>query len=77
MLALDLSANPLTEMQSYRENVFEKLAHLEALDGFDKEGDEWEVLDENEIKQDDDWFVTDNQMMGKDGYFATEETLRL
>ena len=65
LTSLDLSANPLTEMQSYRENVFEKLGQLEALDGFDKEGNEWSVMDAEELRQDDDWMITDTAMMGE------------
>lgn len=58
--SLDLSANPLTEMQSYRENVFEKLPHLEALDGFNKDGDEWSVLSVNELREDEDYWLHQN-----------------
>jgi Leucine-rich repeat len=58
--SLDLSANPLTEMQSYRENVFEKLPHLEALDGFNKDGDEWSVLDDWELREDEDYWLHHN-----------------
>ena len=44
MRTLDMSANPITEMQYYRENVFEKLTFLEALDGYDKDGSEWSLV---------------------------------
>ena len=37
---LDLSANPITEINNYRQNLFEKVPHLEALDGFDVAGSE-------------------------------------
>ena len=52
MRTLDMSANPITEMQYYRENVFEKLTFLEALDGYDKDGSEWSLQDPDELKQD-------------------------
>ena len=61
---MDLSANPLTDMQSSRDNVFEKLGHLEALDGFDKDGSEWSILDQNELRDDSD-YVHDNYFMGE------------
>ena len=50
---IDLSANPVTEMNNYRENVFEKLTTLDALDGFDKDGSEWSLqgIDEAEFKE--------------------------
>lgn len=47
-----MSANPITEMHKYRENVFEKLGgcdKLEALDGFTRENSEWSLCDQNEI----------------------------
>lgn len=37
---LDLSANPVVEIEKYRENVYEKLYNLQELDGYTKEGDE-------------------------------------
>ena len=55
LTALDLSANPLTDMQAYRENVFEKLGHLEALDGFDKDGNEWSVESGKDMREDEDY----------------------
>lgn len=76
LTAMDLSANPLTDMQSYRENVFEKLGHLEALDGFDKDGSEWSILDQNELRDDSD-YVHDNYFMGEQGSFYTKPTLQM
>ena len=37
---LDLSANPITDINNYRQNLFEKLPNLEALDGYNLEGSE-------------------------------------
>ena len=37
---LDLSANPITDINSYRQNLFEKVPLLEALDGYNREGSE-------------------------------------
>ena len=37
---LDLSANPITDMNNYRQNLFEKVPHLEGLDGYNAEGSE-------------------------------------
>lgn len=76
--SLDLSANPLTEMQSYRENVFEKLAHLEALDGFNKDGDEWSVLDEWELREDEDYWLAHNpDMEDETDLYYTTETMKM
>ena len=61
-------------MQSYRENVFEKLLSLEALDGFDKDGSEWSVVDANCYGEDGD-FVHDNDFMGEQGAMYTTPTL--
>ena len=47
---LNMSANPVTETQSYRDNVFEKLNNLDALDGYTKEGDEWSLEDREELR---------------------------
>ena len=49
-----MSANPVTETISYRENIFEKLPNLEALDGYSKDGDEWSFEDMTELRRDDD-----------------------
>lgn len=76
LTALDLSANPLTDMQAYRENVFEKLGHLEALDGFDKDGNEWSIDSGKEMREDED-YLHDNQIMGEDGFFYTTETMKM
>jgi hypothetical protein len=38
-----------------RENVFEKLGHLEALDGFDKDGNEWSVESGKDMREDEDY----------------------
>ena len=53
MRKLDMTANPLTETQYYRENVFEKLTFLEALDGYEKDGSEWSLQDIAELNQND------------------------
>lgn len=63
-------------MQAYRDNVFEKLPHLEALDGFDKDGNEWSVLDDWDMREDDD-YLHDNNLMGEQGYYYTHETLAM
>ena len=56
MKKLDLSANPITEMQYYRENVFEKLGFLRGLDGYDKSDNEWSLQDGDELNKSDDSF---------------------
>ena len=38
--SLDLSANPITDQGSYRQNLFEKVPNLAGLDGYDKSGNE-------------------------------------
>lgn len=76
LTSLDLSANPLTDIQAYRENIFEKLCHLEALDGFDKDGSEWSVFDANEIRDDSD-YVHDNEFMGEQGNFYSKITMEM
>jgi hypothetical protein len=50
-------------MHAYRENVFEKLTYLEALDGFDKDGSEWSMIDPSDLRPDSD-YVQDNDFMG-------------
>jgi acidic leucine-rich nuclear phosphoprotein 32 family protein A/C/D len=40
LINLDLSSNPVTEVQDYREALFELIPSLEVLDGLDKEGQE-------------------------------------
>lgn len=35
---LDLVANPITEISNYKQNLFEKVPHLEILDGYSKDG---------------------------------------
>lgn len=37
---LDLSANPITDMTNYRQNLFERLPNLQGLDGYNQEGSE-------------------------------------
>jgi len=65
-------------MQSYRENVFEKLAHLEALDGFNKDGDEWSVLDEWELREDEDYWLAHNpDMEDETDLYYTTETMKM
>ena len=63
-------------MQAYRENVFEKLGHLEALDGFDKDGNEWSIESGKDMREDED-YLHDNQIMGEDGFFYTTETMKM
>jgi len=62
MRTLDMSANPITETQYYRENVFEKLAYLQSLDGYDKDGSEWSLQDMEELRQQAELeFITDSE----------------
>ena len=58
---LNMSANPVTETQSYRDNVFEKLNNLEALDGYSKDGEEWSFSDMTELGQNDDELSEEEQ----------------
>lgn len=64
--SLDLSANPVTELGSYRLNLFEKVPNLEALDGYDKSGNECSFDDGDELRNDNDDFM-DNEFQG--GFF--------
>ena len=64
--SLDLSANPITDQGSYRLNLFEKVPHLEALDGYDKSGDECSFDAGDELRNDNDDFM-DNEFQG--GFF--------
>ena len=80
--SLDLSANPITEILKYRDNVFEKLGScksLEALDGFTRGDSEWSLEDKNELvydqaanngeylNQEREWFHDHFYLMRKDG----------
>ena len=40
LINLDMSNNPVTDVESYRERVFERRPELEVLDGLDREGNE-------------------------------------
>ena len=66
--SLDLSANPIAESFKYRENVFEKLVSLEALDGFDKDGSEWSQFDPDEMVYDEGDKLQNNDMILQDWY---------
>lgn len=57
LLSLDLSANPVTEVNDYREQIFELIPTLESLDGLDKEGNE--VVSENGSEEMEDYDVGD------------------
>ena len=61
--SLDLSANPITEVFKYRENIFEKLTSLEALDGFDRDGSEWSLLDPGEVVYDEGDKMQNNEVI--------------
>lgn len=49
---LDLSANPVSDVNGYRESMFELIPSLYVLDGLDRLGNE--VVDERVVKIDDD-----------------------
>ena len=53
---LDLSANPITDINNYRQNIFEKLPNLEALDGYNLEGSECSFEAVEELRMDNDEF---------------------
>ena len=57
---LDLSANPITDMNNYRSNIFEKLTQIASLDGFDQEGSECSYEDPDIYRYDDFQFC-DNE----------------
>ena len=59
LISLDLSANPVTEVNDYREQIFELLPNLEVLDGLDKEGNE--VASENMSQEMEDYDVGDKE----------------
>ena len=53
---LDLSANPITDINNYRQNLFEKLPNLEALDGYNAEGSECSYGEGDNTRFDNDDF---------------------
>jgi hypothetical protein len=48
--------------------VFEKLPQLEALDGFDRDGSEWSLLDPNELANDEGDKGQNNEVILNDYY---------
>ena len=50
---LDLSGNPICELNNYSDKVFKILPNLEILDGQDQEGNEV-VTDDEEINEEHD-----------------------
>ena len=64
LVCLDLSANPVTDINNYRQNVFEKVPTLTALDGFNAEGSECSFEGGEGFTYDDDDFQ-DNDFMGQ------------
>lgn len=60
---LDLSANPITDINNYRQNLFEKLPNLEALDGYNMEGSECSLGEQDNTRFDNDEFQ-DNVFCG-------------
>ena len=71
---LDLSANPITDINNYRQNVFEKVPHLEALDGYNLEGSECSFEGNDDLRFDVDDFQ-DNEFQGQ-YYDAATNQLR-
>ena len=61
---LDLSANPITDINNYRQNVFEKVPHLEGLDGYNIEGSDCSFEGVEDIRFDIDDFQ-DNEFQGQ------------
>ena len=74
--SLDLSANPITDVNNYRGNIFEKLPHLEALDGYDEAGDECSFDAGDELREDNDDFM-DNEFQGEQGGFFEQATIMM
>jgi len=48
---LDLTQNPVTSMEGYREKIFEALPNLYALDGYDKDGGSVMLDDDNDYDE--------------------------
>ena len=59
LINLDLTANPVTEIVDYREQMFELLPRLEVLDGLDKENNE--VVSENFDQEAEEYDVGDHE----------------
>ena len=68
-----MSANPVTETPSYRDNIFEKLNNLDALDGYSKDGEEWSFEDMTELKQGDYELSEEGQEDNNDDEESEEE----
>ena len=65
---LDLSLNPITETEDYRNKVYEAFPSLKILDGTDKEGNEYSSESEDEAESEeaeeekDEDFIQDEQL---------------
>lgn len=53
MYYLDLTQNPVTQIEGYREKVFEALPNLMALDGKDKDGGSVDIVDDDDYGAED------------------------
>lgn len=73
LATLELTQNPVSEVQNYRQRLFEAIPTLEALDGFNAEGSDCSFEAGENLRFDGDDFQ-DNEFCG--GFFD-EATLNL
>ena len=59
LASLNLSGNPVTEVEDYREKIYEMFPKLDILDGFDKGGNEINT-EENEDDEEEEYQVEEN-----------------
>ena len=56
---LDLTLNPVTKIEGYREKIFEKLPNLFALDGYDKDGESVMLDEDNDYDEEGEFDLED------------------